>query len=144
MKTISVQRLMPAPFGNTQGLVEAATIVVGEQRSPIRGSIASWLPEPPSRRHDCLPHPRAIGSISSWLPAPPPRLSPAVNRADCTSAKAACSPWLPLESERMVEKLMWCLLVLAAVMGITHGFSFLVDWVQNWAGFNAAAAQLIQ
>jgi len=39
---------------------------------------------------------------------------------------------------------MWCLLVLAAVMGITHGFSFLVDWVQNWAGFNAAAAQLIQ
>src|SRR6266566_5223801 len=31
MKTISVQRLMPAPFGNTQGLVEAATYPVSER-----------------------------------------------------------------------------------------------------------------
>ncbi len=111
---------MPAPFGNTQGLVEAATIVVGEQRSPIRGS------------------------MRLWLPVPPPRLSPAVKRAASSSAKAACSPWLPLESERMVEKVMWCLLVLAAVIGITHGFSCLVDLVQNWAGFTAAVGQLIQ
>ncbi len=44
----------------------------------------------------------------------------------------------------MVEKLMLCLLVLAAVIGITHGFSFLVDWVQNWAQSTAAAAQLIR
>ena len=144
MKTISVQRLMPAPFGNTQGLVEAATNFVGEQRSPIRGSIPWWLPEPPPRRHDCLPHPRAIGSISSWLPVPPPRLSPAVKCSAHSSAKAACSPWLSPESERMVEKLMLCLLVLAAVIGITHGFSCLVDLVQNWAGFNAAVGQLIQ
>jgi len=44
----------------------------------------------------------------------------------------------------MVEKLMWGLLVLAAVIGITHGFSFLVDWVQNWAGFTAATGKFIQ
>ena len=120
MKTISVQTLMPAPFGNTQGLVEAATKVLGEQRRPIRGSIASWLP------------------------VPPPRLSPAVKRAACSSARAECSPWLSPESERMVEKLMLCLLVLAAVIGITHGFSFLVGWVQNWAQSTAAVGQLIQ
>src|SRR5260370_25107918 len=110
MKTISVQTLMPAPFGNTQGLVEAATKVVGEQRSPIRGSIASWLPEPPPRRHDCLPHPRAIGSIPSWLPAPSPRLSPSVKCAAHSSDKAACSPWLPLEYGQMVRKLLLWLL----------------------------------
>ncbi|SRR6266568_6247731 len=120
MKTISVQTLMPAQFGNAQGLVEAATKVVRDQRRPIRGS------------------------IPSWLPVPSPRLSPAVKCAARSSAKAACSPWLPLESEGMMEKLMWGLLVLAAVIGITHGFSFLVDWVQNWAGFTAATGKFIQ
>src|SRR5260370_31610608 len=119
MKTISVQTLIAAPFGNTQGLVEAATKVVGEQRSPIRGSIASWLPEPPPRRHDCLPHPRAIGSIPSCLPVPPPRLSSAVKRHACRSAKASTSPRLPLESERIAENLMLCLVGLAAVACVT-------------------------
>jgi len=44
----------------------------------------------------------------------------------------------------MMEKLMLCLLVLAAVIGITHGFSCLVDLVQNWAGFTAATGKFIQ
>ncbi len=51
--------------------------------------------------------------------------------------------WLRSEVDVRVEKGMLLLLAVAAVIGITYGFSCLMDLVQNWAVMERGIANLI-
>ena len=47
------------------------------------------------------------------------------------------------QEDTTFEKLLMAILVLAAVIGISYGFSCLVDLVQNWAAVNTGISNLI-
>jgi hypothetical protein len=59
-------------------------------------------------------------------------------------APAAASLWIPLPSDQLAEKLMLALLIIASLAAIGYGFSSMLDFVQDWAGFNRLVGQLIQ
>ena len=77
-----------------------------------------------------------------WLPAPKAiRIAPrSAQTANAWSAGRAVAG----RTELRLEKYFMFLLAGAGVLGITYGFSCLIDLVQHWAVFNAGVGQFIQ
>ncbi len=59
------------------------------------------------------------------------------------STKTVGRPWTKRETDVHLEKWLYLLLAIAAVIGITYGFSCLIDLVQNWAAMERGISNLI-
>jgi hypothetical protein len=120
MKTISMNTDMTTNFEKTYGFAVLGTAGVSQSRP--------WGP----------------GSVPAWLPTPAPRSIPATARKAKKTTRSESSIWIRTEGDSLSEKLMMLLLVVGALVGIGYGFSYMVDLVQNWAGFNAGIGQLLK
>jgi hypothetical protein len=82
--------------------------------------------------------------LAEWLPTPAPRRLAATKTRKARKIPAAESLWIPLPADQLAENLITGLLVFVALAAIAYGFSSMLDFVQDWAGFNRLVGQLIQ
>src|SRR6266478_9727716 len=118
MKTISIQTGRTLSFEHSQTLGGTAGSFPGLARRQAR--------------------------LAQWLPTPSPRVLSATKNRPVKKTRTADSLWIPLPDETIGEKLMIGLLAVAAMIAIGYGFSSMLDLVQDWAGFNRLAGQIIQ
>src|SRR3954452_8021426 len=121
MKTISIQDEIMAQFNGSQAFSGGACGMAIH----LRGAAAGRAEK-----------------IPTWLPAPPVTRPMAAPKTKAT--RAGQGIWIHLEQESAWEKVFLVMLILAAVIGVGYGFSYMVDFVQNWAGVNLAVGQLVQ
>jgi hypothetical protein len=83
----------------------------------------------------------AVRPPREWLPAPPitiRRKAQPVRRASSFR-----SIWMSAGEQSVGEKLVYGVVVIAALAGVGYAFSGLLDVVHNWAAFNGWVAQIL-
>jgi hypothetical protein len=82
--------------------------------------------------------------LAEWLPTPAPRRIVATKTPTIRKTSAAESLWIPLPADQLAENLITGILIFVALAAVAYGFSSMLDFVQDWAGFNRLVGQLIQ